>query len=240
MVQAKKTEKAERSDGRKLNEMRKMEAKVGIIKRADGSAMFKIGTTVALAAVYGPRELFPGFMQNPEKGILRCNYDMLSFSITERKRPGPSRRSVEISLVTKNALGSAINLDQFPNTVVDVFIMIVQADAGTRCAGITAASMALADAGIPMRDLVSAVSVGRINGKIVIDLDKEEEDYDGTTDIPCAFMSRNNEITLLQLDGDISAEELKQAVELGKEGCKQISEIQKKALKERYKEIKNE
>ena len=240
MVQAKKTEKAERSDGRKLNEMRKMEAKVGIIKRADGSAMFKIGTTVALAAVYGPRELFPGFMQNPEKGILRCNYDMLSFSITERKRPGPSRRSVEISLVTKNALGSAINLDQFPNTVVDVFIMIVQADAGTRCAGITAASMALADAGIPMRDLVSAVSVGRINGKIAIDLDKEEEDYDGTTDIPCAFMSRNNEITLLQLDGDISAEELKQAVELGKEGCKQISEIQKKALKERYKEIKNE
>ena len=240
MVQARKTEKAERSDGRKLNETRKMEAKVGIIKRADGSAMFKIGTTVALAAVYGPRELFPGFMQNPEKGILRCTYDMLSFSVTERKRPGPSRRSVEISLVTKNALGSAINLDQFPNTVVDVFIMIVQADAGTRCAGITAASMALADAGIPMRDLVSAVSVGRINGKIVIDLDKEEEDYDGTTDIPCAFMSRNNEITLLQLDGDISAEELKQAVELGKEGCKQISEIQKKALKERYKEIKNE
>ena len=240
MVQARKTEKAERSDGRKLNETRKMEAKVGIIKRADGSAMFRIGTTVALAAVYGPRELFPGFMQNPEKGILRCNYDMLSFSVTERKRPGPSRRSVEISLVTKNALGSAINLDQFPNTVVDVFIMIVQADAGTRCAGITAASMALADAGIPMRDLVSAVSVGRINGKIVIDLDKEEEDYDGTTDIPCAFMSRNNEITLLQLDGDISAEELKQAVELGKEGCKQISEIQKKALKERYKEIKNE
>ena len=240
MVQAKKTEKAERSDGRKLNEMRKMEAKVGIIKRADGSAMFKIGTTVALAAVYGPRELFPGFMQNPEKGILRCNYDMLSFSVTERKRPGPSRRSVEISLVTKNALESAINLDQFPNTVVDVFIMIVQADAGTRCAGITAASMALSDAGFPMRDLVSAVSVGRINGKIAIDLDKEEEDYDGTTDIPCAFMSRNDEITLLQLDGDISAEELKQAVELGKEGCKQIYEIQKKALKERYKEIKNE
>jgi len=240
MVQARKTEKAERSDGRKLNETRKMEAKVGIIKRADGSAMFRIGTTVALAAVYGPRELFPGFMQNPEKGILRCTYDMLSFSVTERKRPGPSRRSVEISLVTKNALESAINLDQFPNTVVDVYIMIVQADAGTRCAGITAASMALADAGIPMKDLVSAVSVGRINGKIAIDLDKHEEDYEGTTDIPCAFMSRNNEITLLQLDGDISAEELKQAVELGKEGCKEISEIQKKALKERYKEIKNE
>ena len=223
MAQAKKTEKGERADGRRFNETRKMEGKVGIIKRADGSAMFRMGNTIALAAVYGPRELFPGFMQNPEKGILRCNYDMLSFSVTERKRPGPSRRSVEISLVTKNALEPVINLDQFPNTVVDVFIVISQADAG-----------------IPMRDLVSAVSVGRVNGKIVVDLSKEEEDFEGTTDIPCAFMSRNNEITLLQLDGDVNENELKEAVELAKEECKKIYEIQKNALKERYKEIKNE
>ena len=237
MAQAKKTE---RPDGRKLNETREMEAKVGIIKRADCSAMFRMGKTIAYAAVYGPRELFPGFMQNPEKGILRCNYDMMSFSVTERKRPGPSRRGVEISLVTKNALGPAVNLDQFANTVVDIFIIITQADASTRCAGITAASMALADAGIPMKDLVSAVSVGKVNGRIALDLVKEEEDLDGTTDIPCAIMSRNNEITLLQLDGDISEAELIEAVELAKEGCHKIYEIQKEALKEKYKEIKNE
>ena len=62
-----------RSDGRKPDEMRPYEAKAGIIKRADGSAMFRMGNTVAYAAVYGPRNLYPKFMQDPQKGILRCH-----------------------------------------------------------------------------------------------------------------------------------------------------------------------
>ena len=62
-----------RFDGRGFDEMRKMSAKVGVIPRADGSAMFQIGNTVAYAAVYGPRDLHPKFMQNPETGILRIN-----------------------------------------------------------------------------------------------------------------------------------------------------------------------
>ena len=62
-----------RFDGRGFDEIRPMSAKVGIIPRADGSAMFKIGNTMALCAVYGPRDLHPKFMQNPETGILRVN-----------------------------------------------------------------------------------------------------------------------------------------------------------------------
>ncbi|MFH1209797.1 MAG: exosome complex exonuclease Rrp41 [archaeon] len=219
-----------RINGRKNDEMREMEARVGIIKRADGSAYFRIGETIAVAAVYGPRELHPKFLQDPEKGILRCNYDMMSFSVPERKRPGPSRRSVEISLVTEKSLLPVLDLRQFPNAVVDVFIQIVQANSGTRCAGITAASMALAHAGIPMHDLVSAVSVGRINNEIVIDLDKEEEDTENATDIPLAFTGRKKEITLLQLDGDVNKEELMKGIELAKKGCEKINEIQRKAL----------
>lgn len=229
-----------RADGRKFDEMRKMEAKVGIIPRADGSAMFKMGDTIAVVAVYGPRELHPKFLQNPEKGILRCNYDMTSFSVPERKRPGPSRRSTEISLVTEKALLPMLDLKQFPNAVVDVFVEIIQANSGTRCAGITAASMALAHAGVPMRNLVSAVSVGKVGDKIVIDLNKEEEDYeDGATDIPVA-MTGNNEITLLQLDGEINKDELFKALELAKKGCIEIDKLQRKTLREFYKGVKNE
>ena len=229
-----------RLDGRKFDEMRKMEAKVGIIPRADGSAMFKIGDTIAIVAVYGPRELHPKFLQNPEKGILRCNYDMASFSVPERKRPGPSRRSTEISLVTEKSLLPVLDLKQFPNAVVDVFIEIIQANSGTRCAGITAASMALAHAGVPMKNLVSAVSVGKVGDKIVIDLNKEEEDYeDGATDIPVA-MTGNNEITLLQLDGEVNKEELLKALELAKKGCIEIDKLQRKTLREFYKGAKNE
>ncbi|MBU2633827.1 MAG: exosome complex exonuclease Rrp41 [Nanoarchaeota archaeon] len=229
-----------RNDGRKHDEMRKVEGKVGIIKRADGSAYFRIGDTIAIAAVHGPRELHPKFLQNPERGILRCNYDLMSFSVPERKRPGPSRRSTEISMVTKQSLLPVLDLEQFPNAVVDVFIQIVQANAGTRCAGITAASMALAHAGIPMSDLVSAVAVGKINGDVVIDIDKYEEDTDNATDIPIAITGRSKEITLLQLDGEVSKDELMKGIELAKNGCDKIFEVQRKALIDFIKEKKNE
>jgi len=69
-----------RVDGRKLDQLRPMEAKAGIIPNADGSAFFKIGKTIAYAAVYGPRELYPKFLQDPKKGIIRCHYSMMPFS----------------------------------------------------------------------------------------------------------------------------------------------------------------
>ena len=229
-----------RFSGRKFDEMREIEAKVGVVKRADGSAMFRIGETIAIAAVYGPRELHPRFLQNPETGILRCNYDMISFSVSERKKPGPSRRSVEISLVTEKALLPVLELKQFPNSVIDVFIQIIQANSGTRCAGISAPALALAHAGIPMKDLVSAVAVGKVGGKIVLDLNKEEEDFDDATDIPIAMTGRKKEITLLQLDGNVTKKDLIEAIYLAKDGCEKINKIQQKTLKEAYKSEENE
>ena len=137
----------QRIDNRGFDETRPIEAKVGVIKRADGSAMFRIGNTMAYAAVYGPRNLHPKFMQDPQTGILRCNYNMMPFSSSgERVRPGGSRRSKEISLVTEKALLPVLNLEDYPNAVVDVFIELPETEAGSRCAGICAASMALADA----------------------------------------------------------------------------------------------
>lgn len=227
---------AKRTDGRKFDELRPTEAKVGVVPRADGSAMFKIGKTIAYAAVYGPRALHPSHLRNPSKGILRCTYNMMSFSGSgERVRPGPSRRSKEINLVTAKALLPVLDLSPYPNTVVDVFIELLQTDAGTRCAGITAAALALADAGILMKDMVVAVSLGKVGDKLVIDLSKEEEDYEGgATDMPVAMLPRTGKITLLQMDGNISKEELKELLEKVKKVGQQLYEIQKKALKEKY------
>ena len=225
-----------RADNRKFDEPRKMEAKVGVIDRADGSAMFKIGDTITVAAVYGPKELYPRFLQDSERGVLKCIYDMLSFSVPERKRPGPNRRSVEISLVTEKALLPSLDLKNYANTVINVFIEIIQANAGTRCAGICAASLALADAGLPMKGLVSAISVGKVGDKVVVDLNKEEEDYEGgSTDIPIAILLPDEKITLLQLDGNIKKEEFLKALEYGKKICSEIYKIQVKALKDKYK-----
>ncbi|MCS7134516.1 MAG: exosome complex exonuclease Rrp41 [Candidatus Pacearchaeota archaeon] len=232
--------KEKRPDGREFDETRKIEAKVGVIKRADGSAYFAFGNSKAIAAVYGPRQLYPQHLQNPKKAILRCFYDMFSFSVAERKKPGPSRRSIEISDEIKRALYPVVLLENFPNTVIDVYVEIIEADASTRCAAINAASMALASAGVLMSELVTAVSVGKVGNAIVVDLSQEEEQYkikkDGkeikaTTDIALAFLPRSKKISLLHLDGSIKLSELREAIELGKKICTKIEAIQRQVLK---------
>ena len=224
-----------RFDGRKIDELRPMSAKVGIIPRADGSAMFQIGKTVALCAVYGPRDLHPKFMQNPETGILRVNYNMMPFSgHGERVRPGGGRRSKEISMVIENALLPVLDLKEYPNTVVDIFVELPQTDAGTRCAAITAAAMALADAGLEMKDLVCAVAAGRCEDKIIVDLNYLEDSHEDGADVPVAVLPNSGKVTLLQMDGEVTREQIKEIIAKAKEACKKIYEVQKAALKAKF------
>jgi len=234
------TKEFKRSDGRKPDEIRAMEAKVGVVPNANGSAMFSFGDTIAIAAVYGPKKMHPQHQQDPEKGTLRCKYSMLSFSVSERIRPGPNRRSTEISKITEWALEPVLMIKKYPNMVIDVHINILQANASTRCAGINAAALALAHAGIPMKDIVSSVSIGKIDKQLVVDLNKDEEDWEegeGSTDIPIT-MTSGGEITHIQLDGRITSKELKEVIELARKATKKIYEVQKKALKDSVKEIK--
>ncbi len=191
-----------RIDGRAFDELRPIKIEVGILKRADGSAYIEWGGNKILAAVYGPREAHPRHLQDPMKAVVNCRYNMAPFSVSERKRPGPDRRSVEISKIISDVFENVIFTEQFPRTAVDVFIEVLQADAGTRCSGITAASVALADAGVPMRDLIPACAAGKISGEVVVYLCKEE-DNDGEADLPISIVPRTNEILLLQMDGHL-------------------------------------
>jgi exosome complex component RRP41 len=224
---------SERPDGRAFNELRPLKIEAGVLERADGSAYLEFGDNKVLAAVYGPREFHIRRFLKPNMAVLRCRYNMAPFSVEDRKRPGPDRRSLEISKLTSEALSPAVFLEKFPRSSIDVFIEVLQAEGGTRCAGITAASVALADAGIPMRDMVVACAAGKANGQIVMDL-SEWEDKEGEADVPVAIMPRTGEITLLQMDGQLTKDEFEKALDLAKEGCMKISEEQKKAIKNRY------
>ena len=226
-------ENGKRSDGRTVNETRKVMIKAGVLKNANGSAYIEFGENKILAGVYGPRDVHPKHLSNPDTGILRCRYHMSPFSVGERKNPAPSRREVEISKVIKEALEPAVILDQFPRTVVDIFLEILQADGGTRCAALAAASVALADAGIPMRDMVSACAAGKVADTVILDVNNEE-DQAGQADMPMGYMPNLKKITLLQLDGVLTPEEYKKCVEVGIDGCNQVYEIQKIALEEKY------
>jgi len=222
-----------RIDGRKKDELRDIKIEADVLKRADGSAYVEWGMNKVYAAVYGPRELFPRFLRRSDKAILQCKYNMASFSVEERKRPGPDRRSVEISKVTRGALEPVVLTENFPESVINVNIEVVQAEAGTRCAGITCASVALADAGIPMKDLVPACAAGKISGEIVLDLCKEEDNF-GESDLPIAMVPRTGGISLLQMDGLMTVEELEEALNLAKKGCKIVYKKQREALRRRY------
>jgi len=222
-----------RIDGRKPEDMRDLEVEAGVLENATGSARVRMGRTIAVAGVYGPREMFPRRLQNAEKATLQLRYTMAPFSTDERVRPGRSRRGQEISLVAGKALDAAVFLDEFPKASIDVFVDIVQADAGTRTAAINAASVALADAGVPMKDIVCSVAVGKIDGTYVVDLAGKEEDA-SDCDLPIAYMPNQNKITLLQMDGNISREDLKNLLELAKKACEKINVAQKAALKKRW------
>lgn len=222
-----------RVDGRKLDEMRPVKIEVGLLGNADGSAYIEQGKNKILAAVYGPKEAHPRHLALPDRAVLRCRYHMAPFSVDERKSPAPSRREMELSKVIREALEPSIFIEEYPRTTIDLFIEVLQADGGTRCAGITVASLALADAGIPMRDLVGACAAGKVDGRLVLDL-MDLEDKDGEADMPLAYMPSTNAITLLQMDGILTSEEFEQAVNLALNGCKKICQLQKEVLKTKY------
>jgi exosome complex component RRP41 len=222
-----------RLDGRKAGELRSIKIEAGVLKNADGSAYVEMGKNKVRAAVYGPRECHPRHLQDPTKAIIQCKYNMMAFSVSDRKRPGPDRRSVEISKITADALESVVLTELFPRASIDVYIEILQANAGTRCAGLTAASVALADAGIPMRDIIPAVAVGKADGKVLLDLNKEEDNF-GQADVPMALIPKTNEIVLLQMDGNMTREEFDTAIKMGVDACHEIYAVQKDALRRRY------
>jgi exosome complex component RRP41 len=222
-----------RTDGRRPDELRKIEMKIGVINRANGSSYVSFGNTTALASVHGPRALFPKWMQESQTGIFRCRYNMAPFSVDDRKSPGPDRRSVELSKVIRLAIEPALFLEDFPKATIDAFVEVIQADGSTRVAGINATSLALAHAGIPMKDLVVACSVGKIDGTLIVDLNGKE-DNNSECDMAVAMMPGKDRITLLQMDGVITREEFTQLLKLARESCKKIYEFQRKALKEKF------
>ena len=228
-----------RLDGRKPDQLRQIKLEVGVVPNADGSAYVEHGKNKIVAGVYGPREVHPKHMALQDRTVLKCRYHMAPFSVQERKSPAPSRREIELSKVIRESLEPAIFMEYYPRTMIDVFIEVLQADGGTRCASITAAALALADAGIPMRDLVVACAAGKADDTMVLDL-MDEEDKLGKADVPVAMMPNLNAVTLLQMDGKLTHEEFEQAVNMAIDGCKAIYQMQKEALKAKYVNVKEE
>jgi exosome complex component RRP41 len=222
-----------RLDGRKWDQLRPIKLEVGTLKNADGSASIEWGKNKIIAAVYGPKEVHPKHQALPDRALVRSRYHMAPFSVDERKNPAPSRREIEISKVIREALEPAVVAEDYPRTAIEVWVEVLQSDGGSRVAGITAASLALADAGINMRDLVVGCSCGLVEGQVVADLD-DTEDKEGSGDMPVAIMPNLNQVTLLQVDGIYSKEQFKQAFELAIQKGKEVYAMQREAVTRKF------
>lgn len=230
MEETKLVDNGKRLDGRSVDEMRHVRIEAGILEEADGSAYIEWGGNKIICGVYGPRECIPRFAASPYQALVKCRYMMSPFSSAEEHgRSGPSRRSTELSKVIREVFENVIMAEKFPNTQIDIYIDVLQAEGGTRTASITVAAVALANAGIPMKDMVSAVALGKADGEILVDLGKAEDNL-GQSDLPIAFSHRNKDILLLQMDGLLTPDEIIKMLEMSEKAEEELHRIQAESL----------
>ncbi len=223
-----------RIDGRDRWQLRPLKIKAHVLNRADGSAYVQWGKNKVIAGVFGPTECLPRHTTNPYKASITCRYMMSPFSsLTEHGRSGPNRRSQELSKVIRKVFENIIITEAYPKTQINIYVEVIQASGGTRVASIVAAAVALADAGILMKDVPFAVSGGKAANELVLDLNKEEDNF-GQADMPMAASVKSGEIFLLQMDGMLTKQEVLTLLDKSFESGKQIAELQKNALKEVY------
>lgn len=225
--------KGKRTDGRTPDQIRPIHIEAGVLHRADGSAYLEWGNNKVMAAVHGPREYQPRRFQKADKCVVRCKYNMAAFSTSDRKRPGPDRRSQEISKVIADAFENVVLTEKWPRGVIDIDMEILQADAGTRIAALVAAAVALADAGIPMKGMVAGCAAGKVAGKICVDLNGPEDNY-GEADVPVALNMTTGEVVLLQMDGHLTGKEFEQALDMAVAACAEVYKAQREALERKF------
>ncbi|KAL8138518.1 hypothetical protein V2J09_004519 [Rumex salicifolius] len=226
-----------RRDGRRPMEMRQLRADIGNMPNANGSAVFEMGNTKVIAAVYGPREVENKGQQISDRALVRCEYSMANFSTGDRRRKGKGdRRSTEISMIIRETMEACIMTQLMPRSQIDIYVQVLQADGGTRAACINAATIALADAGIPMNDLVTCCSAGYLNATPLLDLTYEEDSAKGP-DVVVGFLPKLEKITLLQMDSKLQVDTFETVMQLAIEGCKAVASYIREVLLENTKQL---
>jgi len=161
-------------------------------------------------------------------GRLNCNVSYTTFATPVR---GQGADNKEYSSMLHKALEGAVMLHTFPKTTVDVFALVLESGGSDLPIIISCASLALADAGIMMYDLVTSVSVSCFRKNIIIDPTSDEEAWqDGS--LVVAFMPARKEITQLTLTGEWSDGRITNAVELCMDACIKLGDILRDRLKD--------
>ncbi|KAL6053254.1 Exosome complex component MTR3 [Balamuthia mandrillaris] len=219
-----------RTDGRTPDQFRPIFLKTGVITQASGSAYIELNNTKVIVGVYGPRQT-PKTTYS-EQGKLNCDFKYTTFAFEgEKRKYMPDKEEKEFSMLMQQALEVSLILDTFPKAEVDVFALVLQADGSALSAAITAASLALADAGIEMYDLVPACSIASVGSVIVLDPSGVEEKHQRSS-LTLAYMPSQEQVTQMLQKGELSTSQTLEALELCIDGCTKIYSMMKQNLVE--------
>lgn len=235
----------ERIGGRGPDQLRPVRIRKGVIKYAEGSALIQLGDTVVLCTAT-VEENVPPFLKGSGSGWIRAEYAMLPRATQERSPRDRSLggRAQEIQRFIGRALRAAVDLPALGERTILVDCDVLQADGGTRTAAITGGFIALYEAlkglreqgvleGLPIRDYVAAVSVGIVDGEVLLDLDYSE-DSRAQVDLNLVMTAGGKvvEVQGAAEEEPFTLEELGLMIELGKKGIGELIEAQRRCLSE--------
>lgn len=227
------------------DEIRNVKITRNYLEHPDGSVLIEMGNTKVICTAI-VEDKVPFFLKGSETGWITAEYSMLPGSTQSRKIRESSKgkiegRTQEIQRLIGRSLRSVVDLKKLGEKTIWIDCDVIQADGGTRTASITGAFIALVDAidkqfdteEFPIKDFLSAISVGIVNGKEVLDL-CYEEDFNADVDMNIV-MTGNGEFVEVQGTGEeatYTRDQLNKLLDLGEKGNKELVNIQKEVLGE--------
>lgn len=236
-----------------------------VLSTTDGSSLVELGHTKVLCSVHGPRpaassslgmgsskefhaggvlkceiRFAPGFGIRPETRVLNAPMNLDNHN-SNASSNNNSLEEMELSARLKDALSSAIPLEMLQKSVLDVYVLVLQADGAIFPATVTAATLALADAGVELYDLVSSCQVAisadsatttkhnHKHNRLLLDPSEEEtQQADGI--VTLAMLSNLKEVTFWDQTGRLSDVTSKQALDLCRDGCLTMHKFMRNCL----------
>ena len=218
-----------RIDGRRADECRALHAKLGdVVGGADGSAYLELGLTKVKAYVYGPTHSKRRNLASSERATIQVEFMTATFSTIDRKRKSKGdRSSVEKGLWIQRIFEHVVLTELFPRSQIDICIEVIQQDGSPVSAAINAVTLALIDAGIPMRDLVVSCTVGAIDNKtILVDLNNaESEKGAGSAQLLMAVLSRSGELCLCECESKLPMASFELAYSAAQTACNSTAAV---------------
>ncbi len=231
-----------RQDGRKSNELRPVKMTRGFLETAEGAVLIEMGRTRVICTATVD-DTVPSFLRGQGKGWITAEYGMLPRSSSNRIPRESTRgkvkgRTHEIQRMIGRALRAVVDLEAIGERTIIIDCDVIEADGGTRTASITGGFVALFDAlrlmrldELALRGSVAAVSVGIVDGRVLLDLDYSE---DSRADVDMNFVIDNNG-QYIEIQGTAEGrvfgeQELDQMKRYAKAGIKRLISEQKRTL----------